>query len=623
MASRPKNQTLQFVNGYMMAKGNKALEMRRPATASASSLVREVTDPSDVFGRYSLLRQKRDRESNMINLPFSPKSELPGFLRHAERVLLFKAYYEEDVLSEHRIHLCDIFFYVQDGTIEIIQNKQENSGMIQGLFLRRSRVPKPLSRSEEKLEIGDENHEYLDIDDFRLGTVVEFYKRKFRIADCNESTREYVRENHFWTKEELTPQVIPKDTFSETNKEKMRRESGVPGVNRNRKMHELKQIMETMLGKPSTRSDRGRFLECGQTALCFDIAWNDTDRLYGDVQCFKLMYYLADDTIEILPIHKNNNGREKFPKLLKRAKLPKAVHGPNSSGDFEHYTWQDLSIGKSVTVYNRIMDIARADKFTREFYASRGMHMDEDRPLLPTQEKIMIERQIPPHNGFGSEEDSLRSCSGGINNNQVLGLIKDPVKMREKGGIIQRFNAKLVSDREEDQTRRFVIQFFMEDDTIAIREPPIPNSGVMGGNFLRRQAVKKADGTFHSPSDMYIGNLVVFISHRFILLDADEYTYRLMENDDRTFPFSDIERILGTVKEHVDAIKLYFVKATSKDGYITMAGLDACLVSVGLKLNKQEILTIWRKLDKKGKGKVLFMKLLKLLAGTSIQAQLK
>jgi Ca2+-binding EF-hand superfamily protein len=40
--------------------------------------------------------------------------------------------------------------------------------------------------------------------------------------------------------------------------------------------------------------------------------------------------------------------------------------------------------------------------------------------------------------------------------------------------------------------------------------------------------------------------------------------------------------------------------------------LAKCCKSLGLELNTQELLTIWRKLDKKGKGKVAFTKLLKL-----------
>ena len=45
---------------------------------------------------------------------------------------------------------------------------------------------------------------------------------------------------------------------------------------------------------------------------------------------------------------------------------------------------------------------------------------------------------------------------------------------------------------------------------------------------------------------------------------------------------------------------------------IDMADFGACLGDVGLKLNKQETLTLWRKLDRRNKGKISFTKIVKL-----------
>jgi hypothetical protein len=43
--------------------------------------------------------------------------------------------------------------------------------------------------------------------------------------------------------------------------------------------------------------------------------------------------------------------------------------------------------------------------------------------------------------------------------------------------------------------RRFVIQFYPADDSVAIYEPAIRNSGIMGGKFLSRFKHKKPDGS--------------------------------------------------------------------------------------------------------------------------------
>lgn len=409
---------------------------------------------------------------------------------------------------------------------------------------------------------------------------------------------------HGWDEEDVESLPLPRDRFAESNKAKMRRESGVPGVDRKRKMNDLKQVMESMLGKESSMTDRGMFLECGTDALCFHVLWDDRERLYGDIQYFRLFYYLADDTVEIMRAHAKNDGRDQFTKLLKRSKLPKNGRVLGS----ECYTWKDLAIGQTVNVFGRTMLIARCDAFTRQHYLSNGITLKDDMPLQMPEKKVEVKRVIPPYNGFGTEEDSLRSCTGGLNPPPPK---KDLQKMRDKNGVILRFNAQLVSDKADDADRRFVIQFFMEDDTIAIREPPVRNSGVMGGNFLRRQTMKHENGRYYAAKDMYVGNIVDIVGHQFLLLNADEYSYRLMECDDRTFPFSNFARLHEMITSKHDEIKSYFMNYEG-DGVLDQDGLAKCCDSLGLKLNTQEIITIWRKLDKKGKGKVAFTKFIKI-----------
>ena len=41
---------------------------------------------------------------------------------------------------------------------------------------------------------------------------------------------------------------------------------------------------------------------------------------------------------------------------------------------------------------------------------------------------------------------------------------------------------------------RFIISYFLSDDTILVFEPPQRNSGILGGKFLERGRIKKPDG---------------------------------------------------------------------------------------------------------------------------------
>jgi hypothetical protein len=586
-----------------------------------SGIPNEVTTPNDVSGRYSLYRQQKDKEANIHTLPFCPESNLPRFLEHDRHVLHFHAYFEEDVpytllqsaVETKRIMKCQINFFVEDETIEIIQIKQQNSGIPQGVFLRRSKIERPITKSKFGGDLGTnketEPHiqKYYEVHDLKIGNVLDIYCHKFHIVDCNQSTREYALANLGWQQKDVTPLPFPKDSFEDAYKEKMMRESGVPGMDRKRKMNDLKEVMESMLGKQFSITDRGAFLACGQDALLFHAVWDDRPRLYGDLQFYRVVYYLADDTIEIYPINKKNDGRYPAPKLLTRMKLPKndAKCSEDLTPKFVH--WKDLGVGVELNVFGRSMLLANCDMYTRDYFAKHGIELKDDMPLVIEEEKLKFVHQIPPHNGFGSEEDSLRSCTGGINPPPVK---RDLAKMREKQGVVLCFNARLHSDSEN---RRFVIQYFMEDDTMAVYEPPIRNSGIVGGKFLSRQVVKMHDGSKYQASDMFIGNIIDMWCHHFELLNADENTYRLMENDVKTFPFSDIDKVNKLLSSKKEEICKYFATTYEGNGKINQEQLAACCENVGLNLNKQQILTFWRKVDKKKKEKISFTKVIQLL----------
>ena len=66
-------------------------------------------------------------------------------------------------------------------------------------------------------------------------------------------------------------------------------------------------------------------------------------------------------------------------------------------------------------------------------------------------------------------------------------------------------------------------------------------SGIIGGKFLERSRVKKPNQPLYSTKmseyylaqDLFVGACVDFNNHKFILIDADEYAFRYMENNAR------------------------------------------------------------------------------------------
>jgi hypothetical protein len=76
--------------------------------------------------------------------------------------------------------------------------------------------------------------------------------------------------------------------------------------------------------------------------------------------------------------------------------------------------------------------------------------------------------------------------------------LQDMHKLMNKDKIIMRFTMRMVETprcglSHADAGRRFVLSYFLMDDSVLIFEPPIRNSGITGGKFLERQRVYKPD----------------------------------------------------------------------------------------------------------------------------------
>jgi len=72
----------------------------------------------------------------------------PSWLKYDRKVLRFNAYFQEHVVEDpsenYRLRKCLIYYYLDDNTLYITEPKIENSGIPQGVFLKRQMVPKTL-----------------------------------------------------------------------------------------------------------------------------------------------------------------------------------------------------------------------------------------------------------------------------------------------------------------------------------------------------------------------------------------------------------------------------------------------------------------------------------------------
>jgi len=117
-----------------------------------------------------------------------------------------------------------------------------------------------------------------------------------------------------------------------------------------------------------------QFLENDRKVLNFDIMWYD-EKYDKEEKWYKMNYYLSDGMIEIRELKISNSGKDPFPYLLRKSKLPKKptftyCPGLNVKKD-EYYFPKDLVLGNHLEVYNRSCLITDCDDFTKKMVQSK------------------------------------------------------------------------------------------------------------------------------------------------------------------------------------------------------------------------------------------------------------
>lgn len=95
------------------------------------------------------------------------------------------AYTKENVpespIEAIRVRKVEILLYTTDGTMEIKEPKQDNSGLPQGMFLKRHKIIKGTN--------DDGTRDFFDYRDMLVGCDLKVYGRTYRIYDADPYTR--------------------------------------------------------------------------------------------------------------------------------------------------------------------------------------------------------------------------------------------------------------------------------------------------------------------------------------------------------------------------------------------------------------------------------------------------
>ena len=555
-----------------------------------------------------------------------PLSSIPKWISLDKKVLSYEAYFKEAIeesrIERGRVRRCVIKYYLEDDTLAIMEPREENSGIPQGIFLKRHKAPRPGGGSG-----------FLTWRDLPVPGDLFIYQRTFRITKCDGTTKEFLqRAGIVVGSEEQVPTDERRDQQSRpsSSTQQMAERNGGYKPFHGRQKNDMSEFIEARLGKCQDQKQLiTKFLQNDGKVLRFYCTWDEKGADgTTEKRPFVLHFFLADDTVEILEVATPNSGRDPFPALLKRIKLPKAAssRGIQSGGDTGprgFYKAHDLRVGGVVSVFGRQLVLNQADAATVRYYKeqmgidleagvmSRGVsatsRASTAAPSSPhgsganasSAARPRSAVLVPPHNGFGKEEDSRQNC---------LSLHPKPPKMNvvrllENKGKMLRFVGKLEHAVGFDVERVFTLTYFLDTDELSIFEPPVKNSGRTGGKFMERCKVRKPRSSdYYTEADLYLGARISVYSRRFVLVDADEYTLKYMEDNLETFPMSDFESIQARILPDEMAAIDQHLRSLDRtgSGLVSEQDFKHAVISNTGNILDQEVHTLARRLAVKG-----------------------
>merc|ERR1719169_11571 len=238
--------------------------------------------------------------------------------------------------------------------MHITEPRIDNAGLPQGTLIRRHRFPRAF-----------EEGTFITPVDLVVGQDLNIYGKKIRLIDCDAFTRSYYLQQDPPVNQ-ADAQPIPGDNFSANIAAGQTLD---PALKRNYE----KLYREMMLGGGHINADMQQFMENDRKVCRFFATMDDLLTAQYECRPFTIMYFLADDTVEIREQYPLNCGRDNFPILFRRGKLEKGgvvMRGPyDPSMPGEYWKAEDLYVGLKCNMVATEFLIYDADPWTREWYS--------------------------------------------------------------------------------------------------------------------------------------------------------------------------------------------------------------------------------------------------------------
>jgi len=390
--------------------------------------------------------------------------------------------------------------------------------------------------------------------DFRVGGQVKLSGLTFHLVDANAVARTFMKKSLGVEVPAALPYPGDESDLRHLRAEHTTGLGGVRAINHyNRLGQDVAKAKRMTIFADAHHAQIGKerkFLQHDRHVLRFQALWRDPAP-NGKEHQFTVLYFLADDTVEVRTVKERNAGRDDYPCLLRRCKLPKAWVAARTSaetvrkGDEGNVTELDLRCGGKLDVYGRELLLVSCDGFTREFYRTEYDLDQVDLDMTPPP-RAAVTHAIPrAGDGFlalGREEDNMKTVYG----MRAPGKTAEQI-FNERGRLVRGLMRMV-----DDPAREFSMTFNCETKELALYELEKKNCGRVTGKFVRSDRYYNPEATddipegqsgrYYKASDFYLGAVMkLHTANVMEVVDLDESSLNYMEGDPKSFPLSDYQ----------------------------------------------------------------------------------
>lgn len=170
-----------------------------------------------------------------------------------------------------------------------------------------------------------------------------------------------------------------------------------------------------------------------------------------------IFYYLEDDTLHIAELKEENSGMPQGY-FVKRHK----VEMQGEPG--RHITWQDINLQSEIFLYGKKFRICSCDDFTRDFYAEKGIKLNEPEPIpeISFEDKFKNIDTKANLKNITELKEYIEVKLGGGHPNQTL------KQFLENDRKVLNFDIMWFDDKYDKEEKNYKLHYFLADGMVNI-----------------------------------------------------------------------------------------------------------------------------------------------------------